>query len=346
MDATERIDMLLRNTEEVVTEEELRAMLSVEGSPKGYIGFEPSGLSHIGWVICSSKIKDFLEAGFDFTIFLADWHAYINDKLGGDISNIRACGRYMEDCFEALGVPRDGVTFKYASELMEDISYWEKVIKIGKASTLTRIKRALTIMGRQEDEAEMDASRTLYPLMQAADIFQLDVDVAYAGLDQRRAHMLAREAADKLGWKKPVALHTPLLPGLKGGERMDPLAAKMSKSDPEGGIIIHDSPEDIRRKLSRAYCPPQVEGNPVLALYRYILFQDRGSVMIERPSKYGGPVDYQSYQELEAAYAGGKLHPMDLKNGASEGLVELLRPVREYFDRKPERLEEMRKILS
>ena len=346
MDSERKLDLLIRNTEEIVTTEELGALIASESSPKGYIGFEPSGLVHIGWMICTEKIKDFVEAGFKFTVFFADWHAYINDKLEGDIDRIRTCARYMEDCFEALGVPREKVSFRYASEIMDNIEYWEKVIKIGKATTLTRAKRALTIMGRQEEEAEMDSSKILYPLMQAADIFELDLDVAYAGLDQRRAHMLAREAAEKLGWKKPVALHTPLLPGLKGIDRMDPVSTKMSKSDPDSGILIHDSPEDIKRKIHKAFCPPTVEGNPVLALYRFIIFDRQESVRIDRPEKFGGSVEFGSYADLESTYSAGALHPMDLKNGASESLADILQPTREYFERNPSRFDEMRRILS
>ncbi len=341
MDNEERLSLLARNTEGIVTLDELKALISSASSPRAYVGFEPSGLVHIGWMIIAAKIRDFIDAGFDFTIFFADWHAYINDKFGGDIERIRTCARYMEDCFEALGVRRDCVTYKYASEIMNGISYWEKVIKIGKASTLTRIKRALTIMGRQEDEAEMDASKTLYPLMQAADIFELDLDVAYAGMDQRRAHMLAREAAEKLGWKKPVALHTPLLPSLKGMDRMDPISTKMSKSDPDGAVLIHDSPEEIRRKIGKAFCPPTVEGNPILAIYNYIIFSRKGSVTISRPPKFGGPVEFRTYGDIESTYAAGGLHPMDLKTGAAESLIEILEPVRDYFKKNPNRLDEM-----
>jgi tyrosyl-tRNA synthetase len=346
MDSELRLNLLIRNTDEIVTVEELSALLSSEMSPRGYIGFEPSGLVHLGWMICVAKIKDFVDAGFNFTVFFADWHAYINDKLGGDIGRIRTCARYMEDCFEALGVLRDKVSYKFASEIMDDISYWEKVIKIGKASTLTRVKRALTIMGRQENEAEMDASKTLYPLMQAADIFELDLDVVYAGMDQRRAHMLAREAAEKLGWKKPVAVHTPLLPSLKGMDRMDPVSTKMSKSDPDSAILIHDSPDDIRRKIGKAFCPPTVDGNPILALYHYIIFDKVEIVTINRPRKFGGPLEFRSYGDIESTYATGDLHPMDLKNGAAEALIQILKPVREYFERNHQRLDEMREIIA
>ncbi|MDH7508222.1 MAG: tyrosine--tRNA ligase [Methanomassiliicoccales archaeon] len=346
MDAGTRYEIVTKNAEEVVTKEELRNLLETETSPHAYIGFEPSGLVHIGWMICANKIIDFINAGFKFTIFFADWHAFINDKLTGDVEKIRICARYMEDCFEALGIEKNKVKFRLASEIMSNISYWEKVIRIGKVSTLTRIKRAMTIMGRQEEEADLDSSKVMYPLMQAADIFELNVDVAYAGMDQRRAHMLAREAAERLGWKKPIALHTPLLPGLRGGNRMDPIASKMSKSDPDSGILIHDPPEDIKRKIGKAFCPPEVEGNPILLLYKYVIFNQKKDVTIDRPSKYGGPISFSSYDDLEKAYASSQIHPMDLKNGAGEALIEILRPVREYFERKPDKLEAMRKIIA
>jgi tyrosyl-tRNA synthetase len=346
MDLETRYQLVTRNTEEIVTAEDLRQLLATKDRPVGYIGFEPSGLAHIGWMVCSQKVKNFADAGFDFIVFLADWHAYLNDKLGGDIENIRICAKYMEDCFEALGVPKDRIRFILASDLMDDITYWEKVMKIGKVSSLTRVKRCLTIMGRNEDEAEMDSSKTLYPLLQAADIFQMDVDVAYAGMDQRKAHMLAREAADRLKWKKAVAVHTPLISGLKGGNRMDPLAAKMSKSDPDSGILIHDSPEDIKRKVSKAFCPQEVEGNPVLEIAKYILFERMDQFVVKRPEKFGGNLAFASYAELESTYLAGKLHPMDLKNGVADNLVEILAPTREYFQKHPENYEKVRSVIA
>jgi len=346
MDSEARYELVARNAEEIVTPEELRDLLATNDSPRGYIGFEPSGLVHAGWMICARKITDFVDAGFKFTIFFADWHAYINDKFGGDIEKIRQCAKYMEDCFEALGVPRDKVKFEYASVLMDDIDYWEKLINIGKASSLMRVKRAMTIMGRTEDEAEVDSSKVLYPLMQASDIFAMDLDLAYSGMDQRRAHMLARDAADKLKWKKPIALHTPLLPGLKGANRMDPTAGKMSKSDPDSGLLIHDSPEDIKRKISKAFCPPEVEGNPVLDMAKMVVFPRIGKLVIDRPAKFGGPLEFASYSELEETYRGGKLHPMDLKNGVGAAMSDVLEPVRTYFKHRPQNLEALRSSLK
>lgn len=349
MDLEQRYALIARNTEELVTDEELKALLAKNPQPSAYIGFEPSGLVHIGWALVAAKICDLCEAGFKVIIFWADWHAYINDKLGGEIENIRTCARYMEDCFKALGVPEDKVEFKYASQILDDIDYWEKVLKVAKVTSLSRVKRAMTIMGRSEDEAEVDSSKLFYPILQVTDIFCMDVDLAYAGLDQRRAHMLARDAAEKLGWKKPIALHTPLLPGLSGGDRMNPAASKMSKSNPDSSINIHDTSDDIKRKMGKAFCPMEAEEadtNPVLMICKHVLFPSLKRLQIDRSEKFGGPVSFESYEELTAMYFAGKLHPMDLKKGVAEGLIKYLEPVNTYFEKNPKNFEDMREVLK
>jgi len=343
MDVESRLALVTRNTLEVVTVEELKTLLETKSKPTAYIGYEPSGLVHTGQLITAAKILDMQNAGIEVTVFLADWHAFINDKVGGKLEDIRVCGEYMKECFLAAGV-KDSVKFVWASDLIDHSSYWEKFLRIAKASSLMRIKRAMTIMGRNEDEAEIDASKVMYPPMQAADIFELGVDIAYAGMDQRRAHMLARDAAEKLGWKKPVALHTPLLMSLTGGERMDPVEAKMSKSKPDSAVYMHDSPQEIQRKIKNAFCPPEAEGNPVIDLMNLIVFPQLGSMKIDRPAKYGGPIEFKSKDELVAAYSSGKLHPQDLKKGAADAISQVLAPVRAYFEKHPQNLEKVKKL--
>lgn len=341
----EKLERLTRNAEEIVTLEELKVVLE-KTAPKGYIGFEPSGSVHLGWKICTNKIKDFLADGFDFTVLLADWHAYINDKLGGDLNKIQLCGKYMEDCFAAMGVPKDKIRFVYASDYVGDPNYWELVLKTAKATSVARVKRAMDIMGRGEDEAEKDLSKLFYPAMQVTDIFYLDVDVAYGGMDQRHAHMLCRDVAKKLGKKTPVALHTPLLTGLQAGGRMNPIESKMSKSKPESMISIHDAPETVKKKLSKAFCPEkQTEGNPVLELCKYVIFPDLDGEPFEihRPEKFGGNLTFTDYQALVDAYEAG-LHPLDLKNATADAINTILTPIHEYFAKHPENIEKMRAL--
>lgn len=336
------LERITRNTEEVVTSDELTNLINEKEKPTSYIGIEPSGLMHIGSIICIDKVKDLLDCGFKVTVLLADWHAYLNDKLGGDIGDIRVCGEYLKDCFHSFGVDSQDLHFVYATDILDNIEYWEKVLRISKKSSLSRIKRTLTIMGRKEDEIDMDASMLIYPAMQVADIFQLDVDVALGGMDQRKAHMLARDVAEKLGWKKMVAIHTPLLAGLEGGGRMDIVEAKMSKSNPESSIFIHDSPEEIKRKIKKAYCPEgQVEDNPIIEICRYIIFNRVDEMVISRPEKWGGNLHIENYSMLKGLFESGQLHPQDLKNSTSEYLIDILKPVGEYFEKNPKNLKQV-----
>jgi tyrosyl-tRNA synthetase len=183
--------------------------------------------------------------------------------------------------------------------------------------------------------------------MQVADISWMDLDVAYGGMDQRHAHMLYRDVAPKLGWKQVVALHTPLLPSLEGGGRMDPVAGKMSKSKPDSSILINDPPSEVERKIGKAFCPPtDTDDNPVLGIAKLIVFPRRSSLVIHREPKFGGDVTFRSYPELTGAYANGSLHPKDLKAGVAAGLNAVLAPVRKYFEAHPQNLEAMRALLA
>ncbi len=347
MTTEQKLELVTRNAQEVVTRDELVPILEKSGVKRTYVGVEPSGLMHVGQgVILASKMRDFVEAGFDSIILLADWHAYINDKFGGNMESIDTCSDYFVDCFKALKVP-DSVRFVKAADLVRFPEYWQDVINVSKASSVARIKRAMTIMGRKEDEAELDASKLIYPAMQVTDIKRLELDVAYGGMDQRHAHMLYRDLAPKLRWNMVAAIHTPLLTGLQGGGRMDAIDLKMSKSKPETCVFLHDPPQVIEEKLTKAFCPPNVvEGNPVVELSQYILFPQGRKLEVERESKYGGDVTYEKLDDFLGAYSSGSLHPEDLKRATSKALAEMLEPVRSYLERYGDNLRHIEKIVA
>ena len=316
---------ILRGVIECVTEDELDLLLASKNTPKAYVGFEPSGLLHAGSLVPMLKCRDLIESGFQVTILLADWHGYINDKLEGNWENLRAGVEYQRQMFSVFC---PGVQFKTASELVKGEGYWEMVLRVSKASSLKRMRRALSIMGRGKEDGDKDMSKFFYPAMQATDIYALDVDLALGGMDQRHAHMLARDAADKLKLSKPVALHTPLLGSLSGPGRMD-TDAKMSKSNPSGTLLVHDSKKVLTKKLSKAYCPLEREGNPVLDIWQYLLEPALEYIVIERPDKFGGNLEFDSYSDLEESYLSGSLHPLDLKNGTASALFQIVKPMQD-----------------
>ncbi|MBI4362015.1 MAG: tyrosine--tRNA ligase [Euryarchaeota archaeon] len=348
MDLERRLELVSRPpVVEVVTPGDLRQLLETEARPRHYIGFEISGLLHLGsGLLTAMKLRDFEEAGIQTSIFLADYHTWINRKLGGDLEAIRRVGRqYYTAGFRALGIEK--TRFVYASELYQDLDYWTRVVAVARETTLPRAQRTLTIMGRTREEANTVADM-LYTPMQVADLFHMDVQIAHAGMDQRKAHMLARELAPALGRQKPVAVHHGLLPGLTSprragldeDENMDlQVSGKMSKSRPSNCIFLHDSPAEIQRKLQAAYCPPkETRDNPVLRICELLLFP-QGPLAVEREAKHGGSLQIGTYPELEGLYREGKLHPADLKRAAGDALAKMLESPRRYFEAHPEILQ-------
>jgi tyrosyl-tRNA synthetase len=347
LDIETKIELVSRPpTEEVITPEDLRQLLETEEHPIAYNGWEPSGLVHLGTgVICAYKIKDFVEAGIRYKAYLSTWHAWLNNKLGGDLKLIRKSADLFKHSWLALGVPEDRVEFIYSDELYDDLDYWATTIRVAKNLTIARGRRTLEIAGRKETEAKM-VSDFLYTPMQVADIFHMQVKICQLGIDQRKANVVARELGEKLGFWKPACVHHHLLQGLEkpkiwpipeGQEKEALSSAKMSKSKPETCIFLYDTPEEIKQKMSRAFCPEKtIEFNPIIDIAKHIIFRETPTLKIERPAKFGGPIEFQDYQELEKAYVSGKLHPQDLKNTVARELTKILEPVRRYFENNKE----------
>jgi len=98
----DRLSLITRNAAEVVTPEELKLKLESGEKLKGYLGFEPSGLFHIGWLIWAQKFKDLVKANVEMNLLVATWHAWINDKMGGNLEMIRLAGEYAVECVRGV----------------------------------------------------------------------------------------------------------------------------------------------------------------------------------------------------------------------------------------------------
>ncbi len=291
----------------------------------------------------SINLADMLKAGVHVKLYLADWFAWINNKMGGDLDAIKKVGEYFLEVWKAAGVDMNKVEVVWASEHASSQDYWKKVVLIAKQTSVQRATRALTIMGRKEGELK-ETAQYFYPMMQAADIFQLGADICQLGLDQRRANILAREVGPKLGWWKPVVVSHHMLLGLEGvkqpegydeNKKIDmEISSKMSKSKPSSAIFVHDTKMEIEKKIRDAYCPEKIaENNPVLDYCKHIIFRKFSEMKIERPAKFGGAVSLGSYEELEAMYRKGQLHPLDLKNATAGHIELLIKPIREHFEK-------------
>jgi tyrosyl-tRNA synthetase len=315
----DRLELIKRNVQEIVTEGELEELLNKKEAPRAYVGYEPSGKIHMGHVLTVNKLIDLQKAGFEITVLLADVHAYLNKK--GTLEEVRKIADYNRCCFIALGLDEEKTNFVYGSEYQLGAEYMLNVLKLSRAVTLNRARRSMDEVGRAMDDPTV--SQMVYPLMQAIDIVMLGVDIAVGGIDQRKIHMLARENLKSLGFETPICIHTPILLGLDG--------TKMASSK-DNFISVDDTEEEIYRKFKKAYCKiGDTEENPILALFRYHIFPRYETVIIERPEKFGGNLSYNNYEEIESAFIAESVHPLDLKNSAAKYINEILSPVREIL---------------
>ena len=82
MDLESRLELIKGVGEEIITEQELRKLLETNDKPIAYDGFEPSGLSHVPFgILRPLMIKDLQKAGVHLKLWLADWFAWINNKM-------------------------------------------------------------------------------------------------------------------------------------------------------------------------------------------------------------------------------------------------------------------------
>jgi tyrosyl-tRNA synthetase len=326
MKTDEKLALVRRNTQEIVNEKELKDLLKKKKRPTAYIGFAPTGKIHVGYFVPLKKVADFIKAGFDFTILIADLHAHLDDvKTPWDLLDARS--KYYEACIKAIlqayGADIKKLKFVKGSNVQLTPKYFEEVLRMVSMVTLKRTKRAASEVVRFGEEPKLGGF--VYPLMQIEDIPALKADVAFGGIDQRGIYMLGRELLPLLKYNKPICVFAPLLPGLTGG--------KMSASVEESKIDILDSEKEVERKVRKAFCPEKkVEDNGVLAFIKHVIMPDlldKGKpFVIERPAKFGGIVKFDSYTSLENAYKKGKVHPADLKAGAGAALNALMIPIR------------------
>jgi tyrosyl-tRNA synthetase len=320
-------DLVMRNVVEVVEEAELDELVK-KGKGSVYCGYETSGAVHIGTMVTVQKLIEFQQAGLEVIVLFADIHTLLNRK--GEEEWIKKMVEYWRHSFIGLGLDPKRTRFVLGSSFQMKPEYIHDVLTLGTHTTVNRATRSMQQVARDLENAHV--SQLIYPLMQAADIKHLGVDICYGGIEQRKIHMLAREELGKIGYKKPICIHTPLIVSLGGPE------TKMSSSKPETIIAVHEDPKSIEEKVKKAYCPAgSAENNPILDVFRFFIFAKEKKVVIKRPEKYGGNLEFDSYEKLEKAFKEG-LHPMDLKAACAQYLSEYLKPVRDHFAKNPEAL--------
>jgi tyrosyl-tRNA synthetase len=332
MDTDERLEIIKRNTLEIITIDDLRNLLN-EGKPLSvYIGRAPTGSIHLGHLVALGKLFDFEKAGIHPKILIADLHAALDDlKSKWDELDKRV--DYTKKCIELSFDWERMPEFVRGSDFELSQPYVSDLLKLSTITTADKATHAASEVTRMKNPK---VSELIYPLMQTLDEEYLDVDIQLGGMDQRHIFAYAREYLEKLGYRKRVEVLTPLIASIRGP------GTKMSSSVPESNIKIYDSEESIKKKILNGYCPEGVvEDNFIVQIVNFFILPNDGSFNIEREQKFGGDLLIESPEQMIKLYTEKKIHPLDLKNAVAENLIKRFKNAREYFERQKEMLESL-----
>ena len=324
MEIKEKLKLIKRNIDEVVTEDGLEELLGEKDEPLVYWGTAPTGKPHAGYFLPMMKIADFLKAGMKVKILIADLHAAL-DNVPWDVVEKRY--EYYKEVIplilRSIGVDTDKLEFVKGSDFQLKPSYMHDVLELSSYVTVNNASRASREVVKHGDNPKL--SGLIYPVMQALDEHYLNVDIQFGGTDQRNTMMLARENLPKLSYNKRIEIINPLVPGLIG--------EKMSSSEEKGKIGFLDSEDKVDKKLKDAEMVAGQPDNGVMAFLKYVIMtnkKDKGEkFIVERPEKYGGNKEYSSYEEVEEDFKEEELHPLDLKKAVAKEINNLLSIFRE-----------------
>ena len=319
--AQEKFELIKRNTDEIIGEEDLKKLLAEKKKPVVYWGTAPTGKPHVGYFLPMLKIADLLKVGFHVKILLADLHAALDNTPW--IVLERRYDYYKKVIplmIQAMGVDTKELEFVKGSELQLKPEYMFDVLQMSSNVSVHDANKAASEVVKLGNNPKL--SGLIYPLMQAVDEQYLEVDAQLGGTDQRKIMVLARENLVKLGYKARIEILNPLIPGLIG--------KKMSASDEKSKIDVLDDEESVKLKLKNADCVAGDPDNGIMAFLKYIIMvlkKDKNEkFVVKRPEKFGGDLVYADYESVEKDFVAKKLHPLDLKNSVAEEISELLKP--------------------
>ncbi|KAI6250098.1 Tyrosine--tRNA ligase, cytoplasmic [Erysiphe necator] len=335
----ESIDLIKSNLSEILNPEIIdQVILCEKRRLKVYWGTATTGRPHCGYLVAMMKIAEFLAAGCQIKILLADIHAYLdNMKAPMELVDYRA--KYYEKVIKALltaiGVNINQLEFVLGSSYQLSSAYTLDRFKLEGITRINVAQKAGAEVVKQTDDPTLGG--LIYPLMQALDEQYLDVDAQFGGIDQRKIFTFALENLPKIGYRVRAHLMNPMVPGL--GE-----ATKMSASDEDSKIDVLDTPDRVQRKIKKAKCVPrEVEGNGIIAFVEHVILRALAlkssdhipQFTVERKDGLE-PLVYKNIDHLKKDYTADILTPQLLKDAVIRDLNAILKSVRAGYEADPE----------
>jgi tyrosyl-tRNA synthetase len=320
MNNQEKLNLIKKNIQEIIGEEELVKLINSGKEISLYWGTMPTGSISFAYFFPMLKIADFLKAGFRIKILFADIHAALDSTPFEELE--KRMNYYeiaIKTILKTIGAPLEKLEFVTGSNFQMSKEYYFDLLKFSTVASIHDAKKAASEVVKIKDNPKL--SGVIYPLMQVLDEEYLKVNAQFGGMDQRKIMVFARENLPKLGYSPRIEIINPIVRGLVG--------EKMSSSDKNTKIDLMDSEDEVKKKINKAACVAGEVKNGLMDVLKYVIFNIKEKFVIERPEKYGGNKEYFSFEEVKKDFVNLNLHPMDLKNSLAKEINNLLKNFRE-----------------
>ena len=229
---------------------ELEAQLNSGKKLHVYFGIDPTNpVLHLGHTVPLRLLKRFQDNGQRVTLLIGDFTATVGDPSGRDAQrqvltkevvteNVLAI---KEQVFKVLDPAK--TELRYNSEWYDDpnrMGSLRKIMELGHSFTAAQLWERDMFQTRQAKGTPVSITEFLYPVLQAYDSVELDVDVEVGGNDQMFNMLAGRTLLRQKKNKEKFVITMPLILGTDG--------RKMSKSY-GNSIGVNDAPNDMFGKL-------------------------------------------------------------------------------------------------
>lgn len=243
-------DLLTRAVADIVTRKELEAKLATGKKLRIYLGADPSRPDlHIGHAVILQRLRDFQALGHKIIFLIGDFTARIGDPTDRLAERQpmtseqvkKNAQTYLAQVGKILDMrdKKNPVEITYNSAWLGKLDFGD-ILGLSAHFTVSRLLERDMFQKRIKEGKEIALTEFLYPVMQAYDAVELDVDMQVGGTDQLFNMLAGRHLAEKLGKKNQCVMTFELLPGTDG--------RKMSKSY-DNYIALTDSANEMFGKV-------------------------------------------------------------------------------------------------
>lgn len=297
-----------------------------------FSGVQSSGILHIGNYLGALKSWVALQDTEQCIFSIVDLHAI---TVPQDPRTLRENILKTAALYLAIGIDPKKSTMFVQSDVKEHAELAWILNTITKISELKLMHQFKEKSGKNSESITMGLFD--YPVLMAADILLYKTDIVPVGDDQKQHVELTRELARRFNGTFSEVFTVPEARVAESGARimgLDDASKKMQKSAASAYnfIALTDSPEEIKRKISRAvtdsgneivFTPEKPAVSNLLTIYQ--LFS--GEPMMEIEKRYTGK-GYREFKEDLATLLVKQLEPIQKKYQAlmsqPEKLVDIL----------------------